>query len=322
MPNTIAESTLTQETEKEAVRAGLRKPLPEVSPHYFYDDAGSVLFERITQLDVYYPTRTEIAILEAHAAAILKRSSCQHLVELGSGAGRKIRLLLDAWSAALPARTCTMLDINELFLRESIERLASDYPLVQFRGVVGNFIHDLDRLGPPGQRLIVFFAGTIGNLYPHERHDFLCQVAASMDESDRFLVGIDLVKDPARIEAAYNDPEGITAAFNRNILSVINRRFQGNFDPVAFAHRAFFDAENGWIEMRLRALRPMQVQLHGLDLRLVFGEGSEIRTEISCKFTHARFAAAAESAGLIVDHCFTDPEELFSLVLLRKESGQ
>ncbi|HMU38540.1 MAG TPA: L-histidine N(alpha)-methyltransferase [Pseudomonadota bacterium] len=313
---------MTPETEKEAVRAGLRRPLPEVSPHYFYDDVGSDLFERITQLDVYYPTRTEISILEAESAAILERSNCQHLVELGSGAGRKIRLLLDAWGTALQGGTCTMLDINELFLRQSIARLASDYPAVAFRSVVGNFVHDLDRLGQPGRRMIVFFAGTIGNLYPHERHDFLCQVAASMDESDRFLVGIDLVKDPARIEAAYNDPEGITAAFNRNILSVINRRFAGNFDPFAFAHRAFFDADNSWIEMRLRALRPTEIRLHGLDLNLAFDEGSEIRTEISCKFTHEGFAKEAEAAGLRVDRCFTDLEELFSLVLLRKGIGK
>lgn len=309
------------EHERHALRESLSRTLPEIAPHYFYDDVGSQLFERITQLDAYYPTRTELAILESSAPHIVERSRCQHLVELGSGAGRKIRLLLDAWDASQSGQTCTMLDINELFLRQSIERLAGDYPAFQFRGLVGNFILDLDRLGPPGRRLIVFFAGTIGNLHPHERHTFLQQLAASMDDSDRFLVGIDLVKDHERIEAAYNDPEGITAAFNRNMLSVLNRRFEADFDPQAFAHRAFYNPDHAWIEMRLRALRPLSVNLRGLDLRLNLHEGSEIRTEISCKFTPDRFATSAALAGLHIEGWFTDPEQLFALVLLRKASA-
>lgn len=305
-------------TERARLREGLQRALPEVSPHYFYDDVGSALFERITQLDAYYPTRTELAILERSAPSIVAASGCQHLVELGSGAGRKIRLLLDAWPATKPGASCTMLDINELFLRQSIERLAADYPGFQFRGIVGNFIHDLDRLGPPGGRLIVFFAGTIGNLYPDQRDTFLSQLAAGMDDSDRFLVGIDRVKEISRIEAAYNDPEGVTAAFNRNLLSVLNRRFAGDFDLDAFEHRAFYDPENAWIEMRLRAVRATQVQLRDLDLHLHFAPGEEIRTEISCKFTHERFAAAAAKAGLTVEGWFSDPGALFSLALLRR----
>lgn len=314
----VGESSRPSEPECAALRESLSRALPEIPPHYFYDDVGSELFERITELDVYYPTRTEIAILERWAPHIVERSGCQHLVELGSGAGRKIRLLLDAWPPSQDDWSCTMLDINELFVRQSLARLAADYPRGQFRGVVGNFVHDLDRLGPPGQRLIVFFAGTIGNLHPHERQTFLAQLAAGMGARDRFLVGIDLVKDPARIEAAYNDPQGVTAAFNRNTLTVLNRRFQGDFDPSAFAHRAFFDTHHAWIEMRLRALRDTSVHLRGLDLRLDLHAGSEIRTEISCKFTRDRFVSALADAGLCVDDWFSDPEQQFALVLVRR----
>ena len=167
----------------------------------------------------------------------------------------------------------------------------------------------------------MFFAGTIGNLYPDQRDAFLRQLAAGMDDSDRFLVGIDRVKEIRRIEAAYNDPEGVTAAFNRNLLSVLNRRFAGDFDLDAFEHRAFYDPENAWIEMRLRAVRATQVQLRDLDLHLHFAPGEEIRTEISCKFTHERFTAAAARAGLTVEGWFSDPEGLFSLSLLRRARG-
>lgn len=321
MESTEGSSIQPAATERALVREGLLQALPEVSPHYFYDDVGSALFERITQLAAYYPTRTELAILEHSAASMVACSGCQHLVELGSGAGRKIRLLLDAWPTSAATSSCTMLDINELFLHQSIDRLAADYPHVRFRGVVGNFIHDLDRLGPPGRRLIVFFAGTIGNLYPQQRHAFLRQLANGMDESDRFLVGIDRVKDVGRLEAAYNDPEGVTAAFNRNLLTVLNRRFAGDFDVDAFEHRAFYDRDNAWIEMRLRAVRASQVQLRDLDVHLQFAAGSEIRTEISCKFTLERFASAAAEAGLQVERWFSDPEELFSLALLRRVSA-
>jgi L-histidine N-alpha-methyltransferase len=338
------------------LRACLSRDLPEIPPRYFYDDHGSALFEQITELPVYYQTRTEIAILERHAAEIIERVRPRHLVELGSGAGRKIRLLLDAWEArdaqhaggepdARPVhgrlragqrgRSCTMLDINAAFLQQSIDRLRADYPGCVFRGVVGDFTEDLHRLGPARalargtERLIVFFAGTIGNLDPGERRRFLGALAGMMAAGDGLLVGVDLVKDRAELEAAYNDPQGVTAAFNRNVLHVINRRFGADFAPDAFEHHAFYDAEHAWIEMRLRALRPMRVHLRapGLETEVAPGftidlaGGAEIRTEISCKFTMGSVTAAAHEAGLGLAGWFTDPAQRFALALLRRSAA-
>ena len=303
--------------ERALLRASLTRPLPQVPPLYFYDDVGSALFERITDLSVYYPTRTEISILERFGPAIMKLAAPRHIIELGSGAGRKIRLLLDAWGP-LRDRACTMLDINELFLRQSIERLAQDYPECRFRGLVGDFVHGLGDLGPAGGRMVVFFAGTMGNLDPAQRRSFLQGLAQNMDTTDTFLVGVDLVKDPARLEAAYDDPDGVTAAFNLNMLEVLNRRFQANFDQAAFRHRALYDPENAWIEMRLVANRPAHVRLEKLDLDLRFAEGAEIRTELSCKFTRESLDACAHEAGLSIAGWYTDPEDLFAVALLRK----
>lgn len=304
--------------ERAVLRESLLRPLPEVPPLYFYDDVGSALFERITELEAYYQTRTEISILEKFGAAIMQVSSPRHIIELGSGAGRKIRLLLDAWAARDVERTCTMLDINELFLRQSITRLGADYPNIRFRGIVGDFVQGLADLGPPGGRLVVFFAGTIGNLDPNERRRFLRELSRGMDATDTFLVGIDLVKDKARLEAAYDDPEGVTAAFNINMLEVLNRRFAGNFDAGAFRHRARYDVENAWIEMRLVATRPSRVRLEKLDLDLDLSEGAEIRTEISCKFTRQSLESSARDAGLSVVGWYSDPESLFAVALLRR----
>jgi L-histidine N-alpha-methyltransferase len=303
------------------LRESLLRPLPEVPPLYFYDDTGSELFERITELGVYYQTRTELSILEKFGSAIMQLAAPRHIVELGSGAGRKIRVLLDAWGLSSTERTCTMLDINELFLRQSITRLGVDYPSIRFRGIVGDFVHCLTDLGPPGGRLVVFFAGTMGNFNPAQRRRFLRDLAQGMNATDTFLVGVDLVKDTARLEAAYDDPEGVTAAFNINMLAVLNQRFAGNFDTSAFRHRACYDAENAWIEMRLVATRPSRVRLEKLDLDLNLAEGSEIRTEISCKFTRESLGASAREAGLSIVGWYSDPEALFAVALLRKSDA-
>ena len=295
----------------------LTRPLPEIPPVYFYDDRGSELFERITELDVYYPTRTEIGILERAAGEIIGAARPRHLCELGSGAGRKIRLLLDAWHG----ERCTMLDVNALFLEQSIASLRGDYPSCAFDGVIGDFTTDLGRLGPGGARLTVLFAGTIGNLYPDEQRAFFTEVARGMERSDTFLLGVDLIKDPARIEAAYDDPEGVTAAFNRNALRVLNRRWGGDFDPEGFAHRAFYDVERAWIEMRLVASRRMSVRLEALDLDLDLAPGAEIRTEVSCKFSRASVEAVTRAAGLDVAGWWGDPEGLFALALLRRSDA-
>lgn len=311
-------STSSIRDERTILREALRRPLPEVPPRYFYDDVGSELFERITELDVYYQTRTEISILETFGGVIMAQAAPRHILELGSGAGRKIRLLLEAWNSLSEQRTCTMLDINELFLKQSITRLGTDYKDIRFRGIVGDFTEGFEDLGSGGGRLVVFFAGTIGNFDPVQRRRFLKDLARNMTATDTFLVGVDLVKDKARLEAAYDDPEGVTAAFNINMLSVLNRRFAGNFDSSAFRHRALYDEQNAWIEMRLVATRPVQVRLEKLDLDLSLAAGAEIRTEISCKFTRESLEEHAREAGLTITGWFADPERLFAVALLRR----
>jgi L-histidine N-alpha-methyltransferase len=186
-----------------------------------------------------------------------------------------------------------------------------------FHGVIGDFTRDLLRLGPGGERLTVFFGGTLGNLHPEERGPFFRDLARGMEASDALLIGVDLVKEPARIEAAYNDPEGVTAEFNKNALRVLNHRFGADFEVSSFAHRAFYDAEHARIEMRLRAERAMRVRIPALEMMLELDQGAEIRTEVSCKFTRESLAAAAAQGGLALSRWYTDPEELFALAILQ-----
>lgn len=303
------------------LRAGLSLPLPELAPRYLYDDVGSALFEQITELDEYYPTRTELLILERDAAALMQAAQVQRLVELGSGAGRKIRTLLQHWPQRDGGR-CTMLDVNARFLEDSVHALSSDFAGCLFDGVVGDFTKDLallDETTPHRpSRLTVFFAGTIGNLTPTERHTFFTHFARTMTDGDSLLVGADLVKDRARIEAAYNDRAGVTAAFNKNALNVVNARFGANFDLNAFEHHAFFSVEHQWIEMRLRATHATSAHVKAIGLDLALAKGQEIRTEISCKFTRETFEGAASKAGLKVRSWHSDPEGLFALAHLWK----
>lgn len=302
----------------------LRAPLPSIPPKYFYDDVGSMLFEEITRLPEYYQTRTEEALLETIADQVLAAAGGpRELVELGSGAGHKIRILLDGLQKMGCLQSCVLLDINELFLSQSVQRLQAAYPDVEVRGVQADFIDDLEVLGPRGGRLLLFFGGTVGNLHPSEVPDFFRRASRVLDAGDTFLVGIDLVKERARLEAAYNDSAGITARFNLNVLSVLNEKLGADFDLSAFEHVAFYDEENAWIEMRLRARRPSRVRIPLAGLTLHLERGKEIRTELSCKYTRESFAARLSSTGLRLEHWYTDPEKLFALALLRRtEDGR
>ena len=304
------------EAERAEVRRNLLRWLPRIDSRYFYDDAGSHLFEEITTLPEYYQTRTEEALLAEIAGEVVLLTGARELVELGSGIGRKIRLLLDAIARRGRLDGCTLLDINETFLRTSAEKLAADYPGMSVCGVVGDFLHDLDAVGNGNNRLFVFLAGTIGNLYPYQLHSFLAGVREALGPDDAFLVGLDLVKDVRRLEAAYNDSAGVTAEFNRNALRVLNRRFNTRFEVDAFEHVAFYDRERRWIEMRLRALRETAASLgDGREVR--FAAGEEIRTEISRKFTRMSFAGELQGTGLELAAWFTDPEDLFASALVR-----
>jgi L-histidine Nalpha-methyltransferase len=303
----------------EDLRESLRGPLPSIACKYFYDDRGSALFEEITRLPEYYQTRTEEALIDAIAGEVLARARPRELVELGSGAGRKIRKLLDGLARAGTLERCLLMDINALFLRESAERLQAAYPRAEVRGVVGDFTEDLSDLGRGGGRLLLFFAGTLGNLHPDEVPGFFRRASLVLEPGDGFLVGLDLVKDKARLEAAYNDAAGVTARFNLNVLNVVNERLGADFDLQAFEHVAFYDEAHAWIEMRLRALRPCRVSVPAADLLLRFERGQEIRTELSCKYTRASFERRLSGTGLGVDRWFEDPERLFALALLRRE---
>jgi L-histidine N-alpha-methyltransferase len=301
------------DAERAALREGLCRPLPELAPKYLYDDRGSALFERIIELEEYYPTRTEVAILERDAAEIMADAKARRIVELGSGAGKKIRLLLERWPERDEGGLCTMLDVNQRFLEASVRALSDDFRGCRFNGVLGDFTEDLDRVPAGGPRLTVFFAGTIGNLHTAERHAFFSRFAATMERGDSLLVGLDLVKDVARIERAYNDRAGVTAEFNKNALRVVNARFGADFDVDAFEHRAFYDVEQQRIEMRLRAKRATSARVASLDLSLSFAQGAELRTEVSCKFTRERFARELSAAGLSLGAWRTDEEQLFAL---------
>jgi L-histidine N-alpha-methyltransferase len=302
--------------ERDDVRRNLLRWLPRIDSRYFYDDAGSHLFEEITKLPEYYQTRTEEALLAEIADDVIRLTEARELVELGSGAGRKIRLLLDAMANRGQLEACTLLDINETFLRSSAETLAESYPGMAVRGVVGDFLQDLEAVGLGRNRLFIFLAGTIGNLYPSQLERFLGTVRGTLGPDDAFLVGLDLVKDVGRLEAAYNDSAGVTAEFNLNALNVLNRRFGTAFEVDAFEHVAFWEPVHQWIEMRLRAVRPTSVSL-GKGREIRFQPGEEIRTEISRKFTRQSFAAALEGTGLDLAAWFTDPDKLFASALVR-----
>ena len=304
------------------VRTGLlTQPLPTLPCKYFYDERGSELFDEITRLPEYYPTRTEEAILASIADDVVARVRPRELAELGSGVGRKVRILLDAMRRRGLLERCVLFDISHEVLTESVEALAADYPGMDVRGVVGDFLQDLEALGPGGGRLGLFLAGTIGNLHPDEVPGFLRGVAQQLEPGDGFLVGVDLVKDPARLNAAYNDAAGVTAEFNRNILRVINRTFGADFDPEAFEHVAFYDPDNAWIEMRLRARRRMRVRVPYAGVALRLETGDEIRTELSCKYTRQSFSSRLANTGLVLECWFTDPQDLFASALLRKSGA-
>ena len=302
--------------ERAEVRRNLLRGLPRIDSKYFYDDAGSHLFEEITCLPEYYQTRTEEALLAEIADEVIRSTGARELVELGSGAGRKIRLLLYAMRRHERLDRCVLLDINETFLRTSAEELATHYPDIEVCGVVGNFLRDLGSVGAGDNSLFIFLAGTIGNLYPHQLATFLGNVRAVLGPSDAFLVGLDLVKNATRLEAAYNDSAGVTAEFNLNALRVLNRRFDTAFEIDAFEHVAFYQPAQEWIEMRLRAVRPTSASLGG-GREIRFETGDEIRTEISRKFTRQSFVDALEGTGLELGAWFTDSESLFASALVR-----
>jgi L-histidine N-alpha-methyltransferase len=301
------------------VAAGLTSVPKELPPKYFYDARGSELFDEITRLPEYYPTRCERSILEARAGEVARLSGADTLVELGSGTSEKTRLLLDALVGAGLLRRIVAFDVSEPTLRQAAATLAREYPEAAVTAVVGDFEHHLRTIPGGGRRLIAFLGGTIGNLAPKQRADFLAEVSASMVPGDGFLLGTDLVKDVARLEAAYDDTAGVTAEFNRNVLHVVNRELDADFVPQQFDHVARFDPDEEWIEMWLRSRRPQRVTVAGVGLTVDFDAGEAMRTEISAKFRREGVEAELGDADLALARWWTDAGEDFAVSLSFKE---
>ncbi len=319
------DSWLTQEDERSLandVLDGLTKPFKELPAKHFYDARGSELFEQICETPEYYPTRAELAILKPRAVEIIGETGAGELVELGSGASDKARVLLDAMQAADTLHRYIPLDVSASVVEGAAAQLVDDYEGLQVHGVIADFERHLEHVpdadGVP--RLVALLGGTIGNFAPGTRRAVLAKISTLLGPDDRLLLGTDLVKATAVIEAAYNDAAGITAEFNRNLLHVVNRELEADFVPHSFDHVAFFDRRNEWVEMRLRARRPCSVLVADLDLRVEFAAGEELRTEISAKFTRERVRADLEAAGLTLERWFSDDQRLFGISVARPSS--
>lgn len=299
------------------VRAGLSADPKRLPPKYFYDARGSALFEEITQLPEYYPSRTEEAILRQRAAEIAELSAAETLVELGSGSSRKTRLLLDALTAGGTLRRYVPVDVSPAALSEAMAALSAEYADLQLCGVVADLEHQLDGLPGRGRQLVAFLGGTIGNLEAPQRHSFLRTLRSRLGPRDRLLVGADMVKATDRLVAAYDDAAGITAQFNRNVLHVLNRELGATFEPDEFDHVARWNAAEEQIEMWLRARYDMRVALPDLDMQVAFARGEQLRTEVSAKFRPERLRAELADAGLTEIATWTDRLGDYALTLVR-----
>jgi L-histidine N-alpha-methyltransferase len=298
------------------VRRGLEASPKTLPPKYLYDSRGSELFERITALPEYYPTRAEQSILDDVAAEIVEQVRPEELVELGPGSASKTNSLLDPMIESGAARRYVPVDVSESAVQESAARLAEQYEGLAIHGVVGDFERHLERIPRDGERrLVAFLGGTIGNLNSLERQTMLRDLRGQLRSDDRLLVGTDLVKDRDVLEAAYNDSAGVTAEFNRNVLNVINTNLDADLDPERFDHVALYDERRRWIEMRLRAQEAHTARIEGLGLDVAFDRGEHIRTEISCKFTPEALEREYARAGLELLDVYTDPDQLFALSL-------
>ena len=296
-------------------RAGLTASPKVLPPKWFYDERGSELFEKITHLDEYYPTRAERSILRAAAGQIAAATQARTLVELGAGAADKTRLLLDALREQGTLASFVPVDVSEAALIEAAHRVDEGYPGLAVTAVVSDFEEHLGLPDDDGARLVAFLGGTIGNLLPDQRAAFLASLRSRLHPGDAFLLGTDLVKDPAVLVEAYDDAAGVTAAFNKNILSVLNAGLGANFDPDEFDHVALWDADAEWIEMRLRSLADQVVTVPGIGLVVEFAEGEDMRTEVSAKFRRAGVEAELAAAGFRLYSWQTDPLNRFALSL-------
>lgn len=299
------------------VREGLSGERKWLPAKWFYDARGSELFERITELPEYYPTRAEREILVREAPAIAAATHARTLVELGAGSSEKTRALLDGLRGRGTLREFVPQDVSESALAAAAQAVAADYPGLAVHGVVGDFTENLGVLPGTHPRLVAFLGGTIGNFLPPERAKFLRSVRDVLAPGEWLLLGTDLVKDPAVLVRAYDDAAGVTAEFNRNVLAVLADRLDADVDPADFDHVAVWDTDHEWIEMRLRARRDLRTRIPGADLEVTFAAGEELRTEISAKFRPERVAAELADAGFAREHWWTDAAGMFGVSLAR-----
>ncbi|MFE3020083.1 L-histidine N(alpha)-methyltransferase [Streptomyces sp. NPDC059256] len=308
--------TLPEDATDAALRAdvlhGLTRTPKELPPKWFYDARGSELFEEITRLPEYYPTRAEREILIERAPAIASATGARTLVELGSGSSEKTRHLLDA----LPdLQSYVPVDVSESALTGAAKSLLAERPELQVHALIADFTRGLALPGTPGPRLVVFLGGTIGNLLPAERARFLRSVRALLDPGDALLLGTDLVKDEEVLVRAYDDAAGVTADFNKNVLRVLARELGADVDPGDFDHVALWDRKEEWIEMRLRARSDLTVKIPELNLAVSFEQGEELRTEVSAKFRKEGVGRELAAAGLELTEWWTDSAGRFALSL-------
>ena len=301
------------------VAAGLAALPKELPPKWFYDEEGSRLFEEITRLPEYYPTRRERTILAEQAEAVALLTGADTLVELGSGTSEKTRLLLAALGGAGTLRRFVPFDVSEATLRSAAAAVAAEYPGVEVHAVVGDFEHHLATIPGGGRRLVAFLGGTIGNLEPKLRADFLAALSGGMEPGDALLLGTDLVKDERRLLAAYDDARGVTAAFNRNVLHVVNKELHADFAPDRFAHVVRYDSDAEWVEMWLRADGDEVVRVADVGLTARFAPGEAMRTEISAKFRRPVVEDELAAAGLVLARWWTDADGDFALSLAFRE---
>jgi L-histidine N-alpha-methyltransferase len=310
---------LTSEDLQEAmiadVREGLLAAQKSIPPVYFYDEVGSRLFEEITALPEYYPTRAERRLLERYAPQMARLAGADTLVELGAGACDKTRVLLTAMSSGGPLRRYVPFDVSDEFLRSAAGALTEEYRGLEVHAVIGDFHQHLPHIPVGGTRLIAFLGGTIGNLRPEQRSKFFFDLNCTMERSDHLLLGTDLVKERARIVAAYDDAAGVTAAFNRNVLAVLNRSLDATFDPDGFDHVALYNESEDWIEMRLRSRDAVEVDIGVLGEKVHFDPGEDLLTEISAKFTPEGIEKELGAADFVVDEMWGLDDGEFLLTL-------
>lgn len=331
MPTPTIERHITPDDLTKAlhddVRSGLTGRPKSLPPKWLYDAHGSELFERITELDEYYLTGAEREVLARHAPEIAAASRAETFVELGSGSSEKTRLLLDALTRGpVPLRRYVPVDVSESALVEAVERIAGNYPELLVHGMVDDFsdtVRALASLSPVapagpdygGGRLVAVLGSTIGNLEARDRASFLAELRAALDGGDSLLLGTDLVKDRARLLAAYNDPGGVTAEFERNVLRVVNRELGADFSPESFDYVARWDTEREYVEMLLRSRKSQVVRVPALDLDVEFEAGEPLRTEISSKFRREKVEAELGTAGFRLEYWWTDPYDDYAMSL-------